>query len=302
MADAAADETLIDAFLDAAWAERGLARNTLQAYRSDLRACAAALAARGLALAGAARADLEALLAARLAAGASRRSVARLLSSLRAFYAWLERSGRRRDVPTEGLRGPRLGRPLPHSPSEIDVERLLAAPDTSHPLGLRDRAMLELAYACGLRVGELVGLRLDQLDPSRGLLRVTGKGGKTRLLPLGEEAEHWLRRYLETARPALLAGHGRPPPALFVSRRGRGLTRQQVWNRIKLYARRAGLRGPLSPHSLRHAFATHLLDHGADLRAVQLLLGHSDLSTTQIYTHVARARLAAFHARHHPRA
>jgi integrase/recombinase XerD len=203
------------------------------------------------------------------------------------------------DDPTRDVAMPKIGRPLPKSLSEADVERLLSAPDSEDTLGLRDRCMLEVLYATGLRVSELVGLRLDQLNLRQGVVRVTGKGSKERLVPLGEEAMRWLEQYLDTARAALLAG--KPSDVLFPSRLGQMMTRQTFWHRVKLHALAAGIRSELSPHTLRHAFATHLLNHGADLRVVQMLLGHSDLSTTQIYTHIARQRLHDLHAQHHPR-
>lgn len=239
-------------------------------------------------------------LAFRMQGGASPRSVARLLSSVRRFYRYLTQIGVRLDDPSARLPAPRLGRPLPKSLTERDVDALLAAPDVTTTVGLRDRAMLETLYATGLRVSELVSLPVARLNTRQGLVRVVaGKGGKDRLVPLGEEAITWLERYLGEARPALL--DGRSSDALFVTSRGEAMTRQAFWYLIKRYAQRAGIDKPLSPHTLRHAFATHLLDHGADLRSLQMLLGHADLSTTQIYTHVARERLKELHARHHPR-
>ena len=221
------------------------------------------------------------------------------MSCLRGFYRHALRLGLIEQDPTLDVAMPRLGRPLPKSLSEADVEALLRAPDVGEALGLRDRCMLEVLYACGLRVTELVSLRLDQINPRQGVLRVTGKGRKERLVPLGEEALSWLERYLVEARPELLAGQ--PSDVVFPSRQARQMTRQTFWHRIKLHAGQAGIGAELSPHTLRHAFATHLLNHGADLRVVQMLLGHSDLSTTQIYTHVARHRLRELHASHHPR-
>ena len=293
------DEALLEAFLDQLWLERGLSPATLAAYRADLLGLGQWLAARGRGLLQARRQDLLDYLARRLEAGARPRTAARLLSSLRAFYRLQVREGRLRADPAALLEGPRLGGPLPGTLSEAEVEALLEAPDTGTPLGLRDRAMLELLYACGLRVSELVGLHTGQLLPDPGVLRVTGKGGKERLVPVGEVALAWVERYLREARPALL--RGRPSRHLFVTARGGGLTRQAFWERVKAHARRAGIGRPLSPHTLRHAFATHLLNHGADLRALQMLLGHSNVSTTQIYTHVARERLRELHRRHHPR-
>lgn len=227
------------------------------------------------------------------------RSRARFLSAIRRFYRFHLAQHRITLDPTLNLDSPRLGRPLPKDMSEAEVEALLAAPLTDTPLGLRDRAMLELLYACGLRVSELVGLRVDQPNLRGGFLRVTGKGSKERLVPMNDTAMDWLQRYVEDARPTLVAGS--PTEALFPSREGEFMTRQTFWYRIKHLAKSAGIERNLSPHTLRHAFATHLLNHGADLRVVQMLLGHSDLSTTQIYTHIANQRLQELHARHHPR-
>ncbi len=291
------DEALLVRFLDALWLEDGLSDNTLAAYRRDLQALQAWLAARGHSLAAAGRAPLLAYLAQR-GRSASSRSLARSLSSLRRFYRYLVREGLRPDDPSELIEMPKLGRPLPATLSEAEVEALLAAPDVNTSLGLRDRAMLELLYATGLRVSELTGLGLEQVSRQQAVVRVLGKGGKERLVPMGDEAWRWLERYLRDARPELSRG---PCDAVFLSCRGQGMSRQAFWQIIKRYARQAGITKPLSPHTLRHAFATHLLNHGADLRVVQLLLGHSDLSTTQIYTHVAKERLQAFHGRHHPR-
>ena len=293
-------DPLIEPFLDALWMERGLSENTLAAYRSDLFGFARALREQGIDdLTRVTRADIQAYLARRLEAGARPRSTARLLSTLRRFYAWLRRTGRIGEDPVALIESPKLGRPLPDTLSEAEVEALLAAPDLATPVGLRDRAMLEVIYASGLRVSELVGLLPGQVNLQQGLVRIHGKGGKERLVPLGEVAQDWLVRYLREARPALLGQL--EADTLFVSRRGTPITRQAFWYRIKAHAAAAGIDKPLSPHTLRHAFATHLLNHGADLRVVQMLLCHSDLSTTQIYTHVARARLEALHARHHPR-
>jgi integrase/recombinase XerD len=287
----------IERFTDSLWMERGLSEHTLSAYRSDLAGLAAWLCGNGRTLLGARRQDLLDYLAARVAAGARPRTTARLLSSLRRFYRHLVREGRIAEDPSVRIDSPRIGRPLPDTLSEQDVDALLDAPDTADALGLRDRAMLELLYACGLRVSELVGLSTDRVNLNQGVVRLLGKGGKERLVPLGEEAVDWLQRYLLEARPQLAAGARH----LFVSRRGQGMTRQTFWHRLRQYAIKAGINRHLSPHTLRHAFATHLLNHGADLRVVQMLLGHSDLSTTQIYTHVARERLKDLHAQHHPR-
>lgn len=289
----------IDGFLDRLWSERGLSANTLAAYRSDLGALARWLERNGTTLVDASRDQLLRYLASRAEAGARPRSTARQLSSIRRFYRHLVAEGRRSDDPSARIEMPRLGRPLPKTLTEGEVERLLAAPDVGTPLGLRDRAMLEVLYASGLRVSELVGLRLDQLNPRLGLVRVVGKGDRERLVPLGDEAAAWLDRHLRDARPELL--RGRLSDDVFPTRRGERMTRQAFWHAIKRYARLAEVATRLSPHTLRHAFATHLLNHGADLRAVQMLLGHSDLSTTQIYTHVARERLKQVHADHHPR-
>ncbi|MGA7800250.1 MAG: site-specific tyrosine recombinase XerD [Gammaproteobacteria bacterium] len=291
--------TDLERFIDALWMERGLSAHTLAAYRRDLTALGMWLERRGRALAAARREDLLSYLAERVAAGAKPRTTARLLSSVRRFYRYQVREGRRAEDPSARIESPRLGRPLPKSLSEEEVEALLATPDTDDVLGLRDRAMLEVLYACGLRVSELVGLTLEQFNPRQGVLRLFGKGNKERLVPLGEEALDWIDRYLCDARPDLMGA--RIGNCLFPTRRGGPMTRQAFWYRIKGHAALAGIAKPLSPHTLRHAFATHLLNHGADLRVVQVLLGHSDLSTTQIYTHVARQRLRELHSLHHPR-
>ncbi len=293
------DEQCIETFLDALWMERGLSDLTLAAYRADLAGFARWLAARRSSLLQADRAQVLGYLADRAQAGARPRSTARLLSALRRFYRYQVREGRLQEDPTALVDSPKLGRPLPGALSEAEVEALLAAPDVDTTLGLRDRTMLEVLYAAGLRVSELVGLTLDQLNTRQGVVRTLGKGGKERLVPVGEEALAWLERYLRQARPALLGT--RASEAVFVTQRGEAMTRQAFWYRIKHYAQQAGIARPLSPHTLRHSFATHLLNHGADLRVVQLLLGHSDLSTTQIYTHVARQRLRELHSKHHPR-
>jgi len=294
------DLPIIERFADALWMERGLSRNTLSAYQSDLTALAAWLEQnRSHNLLTADRIDLLDYLALQSRMGRKPRSTARVLSCLRQFYQYALREGWVKKDPSLRIDAPKLGRPLPKSLSEQDVEALIDAPDTTDPEGFRDRVMLEVLYATGLRVSELVGLRFEQVSLTQGLVRVTGKGDKERLVPLGEEAVHWLDRFLKQGRGDLL--NGRPCAAIFPTRRGSGMTRQAFWYRIKKHALTAGIRRPLSPHTLRHAFATHLLDHGADLRVVQLLLGHSDLSTTQIYTHVARERLKKLHAQHHPR-
>ncbi|SMF95987.1 integrase/recombinase XerD [Methylomagnum ishizawai] len=294
------DRELIQRFADALWLEEGLSENTQKAYVSDLAHFSAWLgkAQRGGLLAVDA-AVIEDYLAFKHGQKMSGRSMARLLSSLRKLYLFLLRAGRIEIDPTLNIDPPRLGRPLPKTLTERDVEALLDAPPTDEVLGCRDRAMLEVLYATGLRVSELVGLTLEEVNLRRGVVRVMGKGGKERLVPLGEEAEEWVRRYFETARVVLLKG--RRSDDLFVTDRGAGMTRQAFWYLIKRYALQAGIHKPLSPHTLRHAFATHLLNHGADLRVVQMLLGHSDLSSTQIYTHVAQERLKELHARCHPR-
>ena len=280
--------------------ERGLSSNTLNAYQSDLRHCARWLADDHQGgLLQARRGQLLGYLAAGVEAGVQPRTSARRLSTLRQFYQWALRENLLSADPTAQVEAPRLGRPLPKSLSESEVEALLTAPDIDVAEGMRDRAMLEVLYATGLRVSELVALQPDQLSLSQGLVRVVGKGGKERLVPLGDEAVEWVRRFMRGGRIDLLGGQ--PCDALFPTRRGGGMTRQAFWYRIKRHALAAGIRQTLSPHTLRHAFATHLVNHGADLRVVQLLLGHSSLSTTQIYTHVARERLQALHARHHPR-
>jgi integrase/recombinase XerD len=291
---------LIERFADAIWMERGLSSNTLSSYQSDLRHCARWLQRNGCAgLLQARRDQLLSYLAAAVDEALRPRTSARRLSSLRQFYRWALREHILDGDPSARIEAPRQGRPLPKSLTEAEVEALLEAPDLDSAEGLRDRAMLEVLYATGLRVSELVGLQPEQLSMGQGLVRVVGKGGKERLVPLGDEAVDWLRRFIATGRRELLAGQ--PSAALFPTRRGAGMTRQAFWYRIKKHALAAGIRQPLSPHTLRHAFATHLVNHGADLRVVQLLLGHSSLSTTQIYTHVARERLQSLHAAHHPR-
>jgi integrase/recombinase XerD len=295
----AIDHPLIDRFVEALWMEKGLSAHTRSAYRSDLALFHGWLQARDVLLPDAGREVIFDHLAWRLNEGYKARSTARLLSGLRGFYRFLLREQLISRDPTLQIDMPKLGRPLPKSLSEADVEALLAAPDLDDPIGLRDRAMLEVLYACGLRVSELIGLTLSQVNLRQGVLRVFGKGSKERLVPLGEEAIAWIERYIKEARAFLL--DGKPSDVLFPSLRGEQMTRQTFWYRIKHQARVAGVAKSLSPHTLRHAFATHLLNHGADLRVVQMLLGHSDLSTTQIYTHVARARLQELHAQHHPR-
>ena len=295
-----ADATAIETFLDASWAESGLSRQTIASYRRDLEGFARWRDGAGGGLAGADRAALFDYLAARTRDGYQPRSNARLLSALRAFFAQALRRGLRKDDPTALLEPPKLSRSLPKALPERQIEALLAAPDVESAPGLRDRAMLELMYACGLRVSELVGLPATAVNLRQGVLRVSGKGGRERLVPLGEEAQHWLQRYLDSARQQL-AGR-RAVPSLFVNAGGDPPTRQQFWSLVKRYAAAAGIDpARISPHGLRHSFATHLLNHGADLRTLQMLLGHSSLSTTQIYTLVAREQLKRLHQRHHPR-
>lgn len=295
-----ADARAIDAFCDALWLEDGLAPNTLASYRRDLTLLAGWLGAeRGRDLLAATREDLLKYLAHRVAGGARARTTGRQLSSFKRFFRYWLRQGALSADPTLQIEAPKLPRGLPKSLTERDVESLLAAPDAGEPRGLRDRAMLEVLYACGLRVSELVGLKAAQVSLDMGVVRVIGKGSKERLVPLGEEAAAWVQRYLAEGRPALLGR--RSADALFVTARAGPMSRQMFWHLIKRYARAAGISAPLSPHTVRHAFATHLINHGADLRVVQLLLGHADVSTTQIYTHVARERLKQLHARHHPR-
>ena len=294
-----ANSDLIDRFCDALWLEHGLSQNTLAAYRGDLSRTASFLQGRGRSLLDADRDDLHAYLAHRQRGRAKATTAARLLSTLRRFYRYLARERFIVEDPTALIDSPKLARPLPKSLTEAQVEQLLAAPDCATPLGLRDRAMLETLYATGLRVSELVSLTVGQIGLNQGVLRVVGKGNKERLVPLGEEALDWIGRYLRESRAELI--RKRASDSLYVTARGAAMTRQAFWHNIKLYARKANIAAPLSPHTLRHAFATHLLNHGADLRVVQMLLGHADLSTTQIYTHVARARLQDLHARHHPR-
>jgi integrase/recombinase XerD len=293
------DRRHLERFLDALWLEEGLAENTLVAYRRDLESFSRWLYPQGQTLIEAQRENLLAYLEHRLEMSGKSRSAARSVSSLRRFYRYLVRERVRDSDPSARIEAPRLGRPLPHSLSEEEVESLLIAPDLGCILGLRDRAMLETLYATGLRVSELVNLTLPQLNTRQGIVRLSGKGNKERLVPLGEIALSWLDRYIREVRPELLKA--RVSEVLFLTQRRAAMTRQAFWYLIKRYAHQAGIRKTLSPHTLRHAFATHLLNHGADLRVVQMLLGHADLSTTQIYTHVARARLQQLHQQHHPR-
>jgi integrase/recombinase XerD len=300
-ASAAPGGAQLDEFCDAIWLEDGLARNSIESYRRDLAQFADWLAQppRSAALLTAGRADLLEYLAHRMRIGARASSSGRLLSAMKRFYRFMLARGRIPVDPTLEIDAPRHARALPHSLSEAQVEALLEAPDVDDPVGLRDRAMLETLYATGLRVTELVSLTLPQVSREMGVVRVVGKGSKERLVPLGEEALAWLGRYLAQGRSAILGA--RQSTALFVTGRGEAMTRQAFWYRIKLHGRSAGIAQAISPHVLRHAFATHLVNHGADLRVVQLLLGHADISTTQIYTHVARERLKDVHRKHHPR-
>ncbi len=292
---------LIDDFLDALWSERGLSQNTLSAYGRDLKAWAEWLDQdKQTKLLDADASTLQFYLAYRGRQGAKSSSMARVLSSLRRFYRYQLRQGTIDEDPSALIDSPRIGRLLPGSLSEAQVDSLLEAPDTDKSLGLRDRAMLELLYAAGLRVSELVSLETSQINLQVGVVRIIGKGNKERMVPLGDVAVDWVSQYLKEARPQIMRGNG-VSNAVFVTRRGAGMTRQAFWYLIKRYAKDAGIEQALSPHTLRHAFATHLLNHGADLRVLQMLLGHSDLSTTQIYTHIAQARLQEMHKKHHPR-
>lgn len=294
-----ATDPLIEQFLDALWTEQGLSRNTLDAYGRDLDQFAIWLRQSQHELMSVSRAYIQRYLSECAANGNMPRTTARQLSSLRRFYRYLLREAKIEQDPTAEIESPRLGRPLPKSLNEEEVDRLLAAPALESAMGLRDRAMLETLYATGLRVTELVGLALFQLNLDQGVVKIIGKGSKERLVPLGEEAVFWLNRYLQEGRPALT--RGKSTDAVFPSNRGQAMSRQTFWHSIKRYAQVAGINKSISPHTLRHAFATHLVNHGADLRVVQMLLGHADLSTTQIYTQVARERLKQLHAAHHPR-
>nr|WP_213262831.1 site-specific tyrosine recombinase XerD [Halomonas sp.] len=291
--------SVIDAYLDALWLEQGASDHTLAAYRRDLAAWQQQLERDDETLLTASPTRFSTWMEQRREQGYQLRSNARMLSSLRSFYRWARLYGHIDSDPLANVSLPKVRPSLPNTLEEDEVERLLLAPDVGTPLGVRDRTMLELLYACGLRVSELVGLTGDAVNLRQGVVRVRGKGDKDRLVPMGEEAAEWLAQYLKTARPALMQDPTRP--ALFPGRGDNSMTRQTFWHRIKAHAITAGISRPLSPHTLRHAFATHLLNHGANLRVVQLLLGHSDLSTTQIYTHVAQARLEQLHADHHPR-
>ena len=293
-----ASDRLIDGFIDNVWLEKGLSQNTLNAYRQDLSNFSNWL--NTVYLEKANKINLLDYLAYRLKQGYSSRSTARSLSSLRAFYAYLLSKSLINENPTSKIQSPKLGHSLPKVLSEEDVEKLINAPSTKAPIGLRDRAMLELLYACGLRISELINLDVLNLNLRQGVVKVLGKGGKERLVPIGDQALDWISNYLTYGREQLI-NDNKKSPYLFLSNRGTGMTRQAFWYRIKLYANKSGVDRSLSPHTLRHAFATHLLNHGADLRTVQLLLGHTSLSTTQIYTEVARHRMKELHREHHPR-
>ena len=301
------EQKLIEQFIDHLWMENGLSENTLSAYRNDLAGFSQWMVEKGASgkqrhLCLAETEDIQLYIASRFECGQKTRSAARLLSSLRRFYGYLLRESKIRENPTLLLESPKSGHSLPGTLNESQVEQLLEAPDVDDHLGLRDRAMFELLYATGLRVTELITLQLSQVLIEPGALRVIGKGDKERLIPVGEVALEWLAKYINIARPVLLKGL-LVDSAVFVTRRGKAMTRQAFWYMIKRYARKAGISPEcLSPHTLRHAFATHLLNHGADLRVVQMLLGHSDISTTQIYTHVADQRLRDLYNSHHPRA
>jgi integrase/recombinase XerD len=294
----ATDAAELDVFIDHLWLEDGLAKNTLESYRLDLSAFSLWLTKQNKQLLTVDQADIQQYLAVRFPQSKAR-SISRLIASLRRFYRYLMRDNKISLDPTIQIQSPKLPRSLPKSLNEDEVLALLDAPNLNESAGLRDRAMLELLYACGLRVSELVGVKVTEVSINDGVVRVTGKGSKTRLVPMGEEAVDWISRYLSEARPDIL--QKRLCDALFVTNRGEAMTRQAFWYLIKRYALLAGINKPMSPHVLRHAFATHLLNHGADLRVVQMLLGHADISTTQIYTHVARERLKQLHSAHHPR-
>ena len=291
-------EILIDNFIDELWLEKGLSKNTLTAYRNDIQTFSNWY--KGNSLLEVERVDLLDYLADRLKQGFSSRSTARSLSSLRAFYSHLTVRHNLKENPTSRVESPKLGRSLPKTLSEEEVEKLIQAPDIDDDIGLRDRAMLELIYACGLRVSELISLDILNINLRQGVIRVIGKGEKERLVPMGEEALHWIERYINKSRPKFIKADNKITE-VFLSKRGKAMTRQTFWYRLKEYAQLASINKELSPHTLRHAFATHLINHGADLRTVQLLLGHSSLSTTQIYTEVARHRMKELHNEHHPR-
>ncbi len=291
---------VIELFIDTLWSEKGLSQLTLEAYQRDLKLFQQWLDKDKVSLLVVKQNKILEYLAHKVEQKSTARSNARLLSTLRQFFRYLVRTGQRVDDPTELISAPKINRILPATLTEEEMENLLNSPDIKSDFGLRDRCMLELMYSSGLRVSELVALELNQINQNLGLIRLTGKGNKERVVPVGEEALYWLKKYLQESRPALIKT-AVPSDALFISSRGSAITRQAFWQHIKKYLTQAGIKSTYSPHSLRHAFATHLLNHGADLRTVQMLLGHSDLSTTQIYTHIAQARLQSLHEQHHPR-
>ena len=289
----------IDRFLDSIWTERGLSTNTLGAYKTDLRLLAKDLAYYGIEINLARKADILSYISKRVASDIKSRTTARQISSYRAYFQFLLRTNQIKIDPTLDIEMPRIGRILPKTLTETEVDELLQAPDITDVIGHRDKAMLELMYATGLRVSELITLKMSQVNFNQGVIRVVGKGNKERLVPIGEESVKWLEDFISTSRTDIL--QKQQIDFLFPTKRGQSMTRQTFWYAIKRYSKKAGIRKNISPHGLRHAFATHLLNHGADLRVVQLLLGHSDLSTTQIYTHIARERLKKLHGEHHPR-
>jgi len=289
---------LIEAFIDTIWMEKGLSSNTLSSYKQDLLSFSSWLPNKDLVEAD--KSTILDYLSYRLKKGYSSRSTSRCLSSIRAFYKYLLFNSFISKDPTEKIESPKIGHSLPKVLSEEDVLELIKTPDTRNPIGIRDRAMLEILYATGLRVTELITLEIVNLNVRQGLVRVMGKGSKERLVPIGEQALDWVEKYVAYARLELI-GKKQDSPYLFLSKRGKAMTRQAFWYRIKIYAIKSGIDNSLSPHTLRHAFATHLLNHGADLRTVQLLLGHTSLSTTQIYTEVAKHRMQELHKTHHPR-
>lgn len=293
------DAQLIDTYLDAIWMEKGLSDNTLASYRRDLTQFAIWLRPNAVRLLTCTKADIQAYLGWRVKERLRPSSTSRMLSCLRGLYRYLLREGEIEEDPVLLIQSPKKGRSLPKTLTEADVEALLEAPELNDPVQFRDRAMLEVLYATGLRVSELVSLKVHEMNLNQGVIRVMGKGGKERLVPLGDEAISWVKRYDAQVRPLLMGEE--VGDVVFPSRRGQQMTRQTFWHRVKRHALTAGIDKPLSPHVLRHAFATHLINHGADLRVVQMLLGHSDLSTTQIYTHVAQQRLQSLHQQHHPR-
>ena len=295
------DENLeIERFIDDLWAQKGLAKLTLSAYQQDLKSFDKWLQKNSAKLPIASQANIQSYLSSRFNSGASARSNARMLSTLKQYFRYLVKKGDRKDNPAALILAPKIHRILPQTLSEKDINKLIEAPDTASSFGLRDRSMLEMMYSSGLRVSELVALQMNQINANQGLVRLIGKGNKERVIPIGEEALLWLTRYIRDSRP-LLVRNNALNDALYLSSRGTAITRQAFWQHIKKYSLKAGIKTVYSPHSLRHAFATHLLNHGADLRTVQMLLGHSSLSTTQIYTHIAQARLQSLHAEHHPR-